>query len=134
MAKDDRGERKGVEAGCRSAYRARMTYVYGGSWALLPTLSPLPQEQEAVWVIELSLRSAGRAGRRCKPAGAASGPALDTSSTLMREQATKTEPHVSARFGIVEMRCSSGANASPSRLSPRKDEKNLVFISAGLLI
>lgn len=76
MAKDDSGERKGIEAGGRSAYRARMTYVYGGSWALLSTLSPLPQEQEAVSVIELSLRSAGKAGRRYKPARAASGPRL----------------------------------------------------------
>lgn len=114
MAKDDSGERKGIEAGCRSAYRVRMTYVYGGSWALLSTLSPLPQEQEAVWVIELSLRSAGKAGRLCKPARAASGPGLDMSSTLMREQATKTEPHVSTWFGILEMRCSFGANASSS--------------------
>lgn len=55
----------------------RVTYVYGGSRALLSTLSPLPQEQEAVRVVELSLRSAGEAGRRCKPARAASGFSAD---------------------------------------------------------
>lgn len=134
MAKDDSGERKGIEAGCRSAYRAWMTYVYGGSWALLSTLSPLPQEQEAVWFIELSLRSAAKAGWRCKPVRAAPGPGLDRSSALTRERVTKNEPHVSTWFGILEMRRSSGANASPACLSPPKDEKNLVFISAGVLI